>query len=419
MQFCIVVDAVTDRISHGQVITHSQSLVSSGNNFELGFFRTEMWWALHVEGPTHQQDQPLKSNSAVLTINNEGNLVIVDGRIAYRLAENSLRQNTSALLLDSGNLILRNEKLDIMWQSFDYPSNTLLPEMKVGYSRKTGKVWSITSWKDADDPDLGAVELKMDRNQPNELSGVWLSHEGTFSQMPEMRVFYYLNYRFHEDENETYFTISLVNSSSIVRYLLDISGQFKQMNWLEAQQGWFMFWSQPRDACNIYSYCGPCSNHSVSFCQCLRGFRPSDSSKQLNPSIGCVRKMPLQCEDSSSVNGDEDRFLTMNNVKFPFSPKESKLQAAEECKLACFNDCACNAYAYNGTAVCSNTISQTTFGDLLSLTQLSEGDPDGQTLYLKLAASEFQNHGGNFIQYMKVVIWKGKKKLGKRKKIEC
>ncbi|KAH7544250.1 hypothetical protein JRO89_XS15G0136000 [Xanthoceras sorbifolium] len=113
--------------------------------------------------------------------------------------------------------------------------------------------------------------------------------------------------------------------------------------------------------------------------------------------------MPLQCEDSSSVNGDEDRFLTMNNVKFPFSPKESKLQAAEECKLACFNDCACNAYAYNGTAVCSNTISQTTFGDLLSLTQLSEGDPDGQTLYLKLAASEFQNHGGNFIQREEVI----------------
>ncbi|KAL5737866.1 hypothetical protein ACOSP7_030627 [Xanthoceras sorbifolium] len=368
MQF--VVDAVTDRISQGQGITHSQSLKVSD--------QTIVWVA--------NRDQPLKSNSAVLTINNEGNLVIVDGIITYRVAENSLRQNTN-----------------IMWQSFDYPSNTLLPGMKVGYSRKTGKVWSITSWKDADDPDLGAVELKMDPNKPNELflmrgsqmvwrSGIWLSHEGTFSLMAEMRVFYYLKYRFHEDENETYFTFSLVNSSSIVRYLLDISGQFKQMNWLEAHQGWFMFWPQPRDACNIYSYCGSfvgCSNHSVSFCRCLRGFRPSDSSKQLNPSIGCVRRMPLQCEDSSSVNGDEDRFLTMNNVKFPFSPKESKLQAVEECKLACFNDCACTTYAYNGTAVCSLWD-----GDLLSLTRLSEGDPDGQTIYLKLAASEFQNHGG-------------------------
>ncbi|KAK3199319.1 hypothetical protein Dsin_022734 [Dipteronia sinensis] len=79
----------------------------------------------------------------------------------------------------------------------------------------------------------------------------------------------------------------------------------------------------------------------------------------------------------------------MNNVKFPFSAKESNLQAAEECKLACFKDCACTAYAYNENAVCSLW-----HGELLNLIQLSTEDPGGQTIYLKLAASEFQNPGG-------------------------
>ncbi|KAK0599185.1 hypothetical protein LWI29_003048 [Acer saccharum] len=166
-------------------------------------------------------------------------------------------------------------------------------------------------------------------------------------------------------------------------------GQAKQLNWEETSQEWSTFWIQPRYSCEAYAYCGSFSSCSVSdqnvFCQCLQGFRPSDSFKQLNPSSGCVRRTTLRCKDSSSVNGDEDNFLMMNNVKFPFSAKESKLQDTGECKLACFNDCPCTAYAYNEGAGCSLC-----HGELFNLRQLLKDDPDGQTMYLKLAASEFQ-----------------------------
>ncbi|KAL5737862.1 hypothetical protein ACOSP7_030623 [Xanthoceras sorbifolium] len=418
MQFGIVVDAVTDRISHGQVITHSQSLVSSGNNFELGFFRTGngfftlrnstnyylgIWY--HKISPQTvvwiaNRDQPVKSTSAVLTINNEGNLMIMDGRITYRVSENSLSQNTSAILLDSGNLVVRNENLDILWQSFDYPSNTFLPGMKIGYNRKTGKVWSLTSWKTAEDPSLGTAELKMDPKQPNEYflvsgsqiiwrSGVWLWDESRFTLLPEMTVNYIYNFSLYRDENETYFTYS-VTDSTISRLLLDTSGQVQQSSWLEGRQSWFLFWAQPRERCDSYAYCGPFSScrNDITDCRCLLGFRPSEILKRLNQSGGCARRIPLQCEDSS-VNGDEDRFLEMNNVEFPYNTKESKVRAAEECKFACFNDCACTAYAYNVTAVCSLW-----YGELLNLIQRSEGDIGGKTIYIKLAASEFQNRGG-------------------------
>ncbi|TXG67111.1 hypothetical protein EZV62_008386 [Acer yangbiense] len=151
-RFSIVVDGATNIISQGQNITPSESIVSAE--------KTVVWAA--------NRDFPVKGTSAVLTINHEGNLVIIDGRITYRVSENSLSQNTSALLLDSGNLIVRNEKFDRLWQSFDYPSNTFLPGMKLGYNLRTGKVWSLTSWKNAEDPSLGTAELKMDPKQPNE-----------------------------------------------------------------------------------------------------------------------------------------------------------------------------------------------------------------------------------------------------------
>ncbi|KAK6917406.1 Bulb-type lectin domain [Dillenia turbinata] len=35
----------------------------------------------------------------------------------------------------------------VAWQSFDYPTDTLLPNMKIGLDRKTGLNRFITSWE--------------------------------------------------------------------------------------------------------------------------------------------------------------------------------------------------------------------------------------------------------------------------------
>ncbi|TXG67193.1 hypothetical protein EZV62_008468 [Acer yangbiense] len=248
-EFSVV--AVTDSISQGRVVMCSETIISA--------VKTIVWVA--------NRDLPLTSSSPELTINNEGNLVIVDGRITYEVSDNALSQNTSAILLDSGNFVLRNENFDVLWQGFDYPSDTLLPGMKLGYSIKNKKLWSIRSWRDVDDPEVGAAELKVDPKRPKELF--------------------------------------------LIR--------------------------------NSY-----CSNYTESFCQCLDGFIPSENWKQKDQSGGCVRRIALRCEDSSDNSG-EDRFLRIDEVKFPLSSKTSKVHAAEECKLACFNSCSCNAYAYNGS----------------------------------------------------------------------
>ena len=87
-----------------------------------------------------------------------------------------------------------------------------------------------------------------------------------------------------------------------------------------------------------------------------------------------MRRIPLRCEDSSDNSGG-DRFLRIDEVKFPLSSKKSKVHAAEECKLACFNSCSCNAYAYNGSGVCCLWDA-----GLLNLERLSDGHPDGQPI---------------------------------------
>ncbi|XP_008226790.1 PREDICTED: S-locus-specific glycoprotein S6-like [Prunus mume] len=48
-----------------------------------------------------------------------------------------------------------------LWQSFDYPSDTLLPDMKISWNINTGSERYLTSWKSTDDPSTGNFSYKI------------------------------------------------------------------------------------------------------------------------------------------------------------------------------------------------------------------------------------------------------------------
>ncbi|MBA0633511.1 hypothetical protein Godav_025415 [Gossypium davidsonii] len=400
--------SATDTLFPGQNMTASGQLTSSANTFELGFFSlgsTNLYLVIRMKNvPTKDivwvanRDLPFTGSSMILTINGDGYLVIVNDRTTYRVSDDpSSSQNVSATLLDSGNLVLRNGNLDILWQSFDYPSNMFLPGMKLGYNKKTGKVWSLTSWLDEEDPNKGMFELKMDPTNSNAVilmrgsvpiwsSGPWNGH--IFVSMPEMRLNYIFNYSLYSDGNETYFWYSLYKPGTITRFILDVEGHIKESAWLESAQEWNLFWSQPRQSCG--DICGSFSSCSGDSCQCVKGFYPLKNRQGQNG--GCMRSMPLTC--------NKDRFIKMNDVSyplsstqqinatnpFPYSRPHVSSSHKDSCKEACLNNCSCSAYAYNTSGHCLRW-----YGDIVDLQQLSSKDPNGHTIFIKLSASEFNN----------------------------
>ncbi|KHG05344.1 hypothetical protein F383_30674 [Gossypium arboreum] len=408
--------AATDTLFQGQIMTASGLLTSSGNAFELGFFSTgstNLYLVIRMKNVATKdivwianRDLPFTGSSMILTINDDGYLVIVNGRISYRVSDDpSSSQNVSVTLLDSGNLVLRDRNMDILWQSFDYPSNTFLPGMKLGYNNKTGKVWSLTSWLDEEDPNNGDFEVRMVSNEVflmrgTEIlwsSGPWNGHG--FDLMPEMRLNYIFNYSLYSDENETYFSYSLYNPETITRFSLDVDGRMREFAWLENYQQWNLFWSQPRQFCSILNSCGSFSRcfEDTQSCKCLRGFYPSENRQGHNG--GCIRSTPLTCG-----NGDnKDRFLGIDDVTYPLSSMQQinasnpfpylgpQISISDEnsCKEACLNNCSCSAYAYNTTGHCAIW-----YGDLINLQQLSSNYPTGHKIFVKLAASEFNNGKG-------------------------
>ena len=65
--------------------------------------------------------------------------------------------STYAMQLNTGNFILTNSGLEVLWQSFDHPTYTLLPRMTLGIND-----WSLKSWKSKEDPAPGNFSLKLE-----------------------------------------------------------------------------------------------------------------------------------------------------------------------------------------------------------------------------------------------------------------
>ena len=77
-------------------------------------------------------------------------------------------ENPVAQPLETGNLVLWDNNSEssksYIWQSFDHPSDTMLPDMKVGWNLKTGLQRNLTSWRSTDDPSFGDFSFGIDIN---------------------------------------------------------------------------------------------------------------------------------------------------------------------------------------------------------------------------------------------------------------
>ncbi|XP_058211366.1 G-type lectin S-receptor-like serine/threonine-protein kinase At1g11330 isoform X1 [Rhododendron vialii] len=415
--FSVFANSLTDTILQGQLVRASTTITSSGDEFELGFFiRSEYStinsylgvWYKRVSVQTvvwvANRDYPFAGSSAVLTIAVDGNLVIKQGRITYMLSNISSSGNTSATLMDSGNLVLVDTRSgDLLWQSFDYPSDTLLPGMKLGHDKRNGKTWSLLAWKSKEDPGPGGFSIALDPQGTNQFfilkgfqkywtGGTWKGQ--IFALIPEMGENFVFKCTYISNENESYFTYSMRNPSVTGRLVMDISGQIQALIWVETIGEWNLFWDQPREQCDVYAYCGAfgsCYQNPIPFCQCFRGFQPKSIGNWNagNTSGGCVRKTPLQCGNDSEVNGQKDQFLWISKVGLPDNPIVlSQVRSVGDCESACFTNCPCSAYNYDGNDGCSIW-----HEELLNVEQLIDDDPEGRDFYLRLAASEFLREG--------------------------
>ncbi|XP_060209560.1 G-type lectin S-receptor-like serine/threonine-protein kinase At4g27290 isoform X2 [Lycium barbarum] len=406
--------SIGNKIDAKKSIIIGVTIVSSGGNFELGFFATQntsnyylgIWykdispqtvmWVANRETKLSFSEM----GNAEFRIRN-GNLVLLNGtrRIIWSTNVNSKNPNSvTAVLGDDGNFVLRdgiNSTSRILWQSFDHLSNTFVPGSKISYNKKTKELKSITSWRSLEDPSSGPFSIEIDpiggafRAMWNGTEEYWSSgtwNGDTFTNLPHTKPHTTVNNTYINDDKEISFTYTLYSPLLISRFVIDVTGELKQFTWIDSSKQWNVFFLRPAQPCNVYAYCGAfgtCNPNSSSLCSCLPGFVPRlDNDWDLNIfSQGCVRKANLICGSSSAPF--KDKFWLMSRVTLPKYYETIRVTSATECESTCFNNCSCTAYAYDGSE-CLNWSRE-----LLNLQQLPQDDQQGRNLFIKLAASDF------------------------------
>ncbi|KAK7405361.1 hypothetical protein VNO78_06610 [Psophocarpus tetragonolobus] len=398
---------------------NGSTLVSQGGTFELGFFssgssgnryvgiwyknivvRTVVWVA--------NRDHPVKDNSSRMVVQQDESLVLIgqnQSQILWSTNVSTKVSNPFVQLVDNGNLVIQdgddNKDDTFLWQSFDYPCDTLLQGMKLGWDSKTGLNRRLIAWKSWDDPSSGdftwGVELGSNPDIVMWKGNVEYFRTGPYTGNmfngvygPTNNPLYY--YTFFNTKDEVYFQYTLRNSSVITIIVMNQTLYLRnRLTWIPEAKTWTIYQSLPRDSCDVYNTCGPNGNCVIAgspICECLEGFVPK-SPQQWNAMDwreGCVRS-----EDWSCGVKDKDGFRKFGSMKLPNTTHSwvNQSMTLEECKSKCLKNCSCTAYSNldtrDGGSGCSIW-----GGDLYDLRVIESG----QDLYVRVATSDTDGKHG-------------------------
>ncbi|XP_062009549.1 G-type lectin S-receptor-like serine/threonine-protein kinase B120 isoform X2 [Rosa rugosa] len=349
-----------DKIGPGQYISGNLTMVSSLGTFSLGFFNpnenstkyflgirfntfpnTALVWVANRESPL---DSP-----GFFMLSTDGNLVVLDQTRNLVWSTNasisaSAMNHTTGLLEDTGNLVLSFEEVTL-WQSFDHPSDTLLPGIKISLNKTTGQERRLTSWAALDDPQPGKFTFGIDPKVPLQV--------------------------IIQKETTTYYRSSVAIGKDTGAEFQN-PGQLILLLWQSSSKTWLEQANLPSDNCDSYAHCGPnsaCSKGEPlsSSCECLTGFTAKfpNQSAVGDWSSGCVTEKVLTCG-----NGIEGNFSKLERVKLPDHSVLLDNRSMSACDSECRQNCSCTAYAYLNATDGSNTGKCLAwFGELLDLVE--------------------------------------------------
>uniref|UniRef100_A0A0D9V6K0 Receptor-like serine/threonine-protein kinase n=1 Tax=Leersia perrieri TaxID=77586 RepID=A0A0D9V6K0_9ORYZ len=414
-----------DTVAPGYPLAANETLVSGGDaNFVLGFFtppganntyvgvwynkvwvRTVVW----IANREHPLPGDVAENAgATLSVSSTGTLAIAAGNstVVWSVTPEAKLKNPVARILDNGNLVVEDGAGAggaVAWEGFDYPTDTLLPEMKLGVDYVKGRNRTLTAWKSPSDPSPGPIVMAMDTlGDPqvfiwNGADKVWRSGpwDGVqFTGVPDTVTYSGFTFSFINNAKEVTYSFQVHNVSIISRLGLNSTGNYgllQRSTWVEAAGTWNLYWYAPKDQCDAVSPCGPngvCDTNNLPVCSCLHGFTPKSPEAWAlrDGRAGCVRSTPLDCQNGT------DGFVAVRHAKVPDTERSvvDMGLSLEQCQQACLRNCSCTAFASanvsssgRGHGVGTGCVMWTS-----GLTDLRVYPEFGQDLFVRLAAAD-------------------------------
>ncbi|CAN4092968.1 unnamed protein product [Withania somnifera] len=326
----------------------SSHWLSSSGDFAFGFYHLStglflvgIWFDKISEKTlvwSANRDDPVRAGSMVnLKLNGRLVLTESDGRefVLYNGTETSY-----AAMQDDGNFVLANSSSGVLWESFDFPTDTILPGQVLVMGQKL-----FSNANGAVDYSTGKYRLEMQMDGNVVLSAFRTADFGYWNAQTKDNKNVRLVF---ENTNGTLF---ITNGSSIIsnmtanlptsvgdyyhRAMITDKGNFQKLFRSKVNgSSWDVAWqavTKPcivNNICGVYGFCQLSDNKEIN-CSCLPGYSPRD---QYNPSKGCY---PSVVKDFCDPN---------SHIRMDYAELERVFEADEErCRQEVLNDCLCEA----------------------------------------------------------------------------
>ncbi|KAJ0096521.1 hypothetical protein Patl1_27266 [Pistacia atlantica] len=326
-----------------------------GNGYAVGVFisgvpeQTVVW--------TANRDNPPVPRNSNLLFNTEGSLVLqtTPGQ-DINIAEAS-GVVSSASVLDSGNFVLHNSDQEIMWQSFDRPTDTILPTQRLPENR--GMFSSVSET----DHSTGIFRLKI------------MPQDGNLVQFPKDGADATEYNYWQSGTSGTGGNVSLNLGVDGHLYLLNNTGfnikNITEGGYQEAGMIYFMrldydgiirlyshnltekssksvLWESLQDKCIPMGLCGYNSfcvlNDESPECRCLPGFVPVNPG---NRTAGCERNFRSESCINRSGTVRSSIKQVENTVWEDASYSDLSQTTKEDCEQACSADGNCEVALFS------------------------------------------------------------------------
>ncbi|XP_016455358.1 EP1-like glycoprotein 3 [Nicotiana tabacum] len=315
------------------VQTNSVSFITSPS---IGF--PQVVWSAN-------RNKPVKINST-LQLTAQGDLVLrdADGTLAW--STNSAGKSVAGLsLTDEGNLVLFDSKNATVWQSFDHPTDSLVPGQKLVSGMKLTASVSTTKWTEGglfsfsatDDGLVAFVESKPPQTYFERSIGGLNTSGGSNYVM-------YLNGSLSllSNSKDPQMLISIPPASSAQYMKLESNGHLKVYEWQSR-------WNKVDDVltgfngeCSYPTVCGRYGICTMGQCSCPKSSSNSTSYfRKINdrlPNLGCFAITRLTCIDLN-----DHRLLELEDVDYFAFTADITNTDKDTCKDACLRNCSCKA----------------------------------------------------------------------------
>ncbi|WZY90892.1 hypothetical protein YC2023_047627 [Brassica napus] len=343
------------------------SWVSKNGDFALGFFTppglpNRFSIGIRFNSQSIPSDQrrvvwvagagvSVSDNASYFELTSDGDLVLFDSSLGVpvwtsktnRFSVHSVFSSvSSALLGDDGNLVLLDDEKEIVWESFDTPADTLLPNQKLKAFEmlRAASESSRSSYYSLHMVGSGRLELRWESNitfwsstnqeavkKRENLSAV-LTPEGALLVS-------------HQDITKPVWSVFGEDHNDTVKFRflrLDRDGNLRMYSFQESSRTWRTVWQAVENQCRVFATCGSqvCSFNGSGDSQCTCPYN-AFASKCLTP------YQKLSCKSGFSM-------VTFENMElygiYPANDTVVSPVSSLRCKKMCLEDDACTAVTY-------------------------------------------------------------------------